>query len=230
MVQIAASIFHLAEAELAGRVKQVSNADYIHIDVTDCKFVKDIHGGASLFWDEKKLEVIAANTTVPLDIHLMIANPAEHVERYASFSPKYISFHLEATNDTSDSRRIIDRIREYGVSPVIAINPDTPVTDISHLLDQVGMVLLMSVVPGKGGQGYIPNVTKKIEYLKRMINEMDSAVLIEVDGGIKLNNAYLPVNAGANVLVSGTGVFNHPQYHPHKVIELMKSVSFEADI
>ena len=194
---------------------------YIHIDITDGKFVKDTHGGASLFWDEKKLEVITGNTTVPLDVHLMIANPYEHIERYARFSPKYISFHLEATNNTSDSERVIDKIKEYGSSPVAAINPGTPVTKIGHLLDQVGMVLLMSVVPGKGGQGYIPEVTGKIAELKGMIAERK--VLIEVDGGIKLNNAYLPVSAGADVLVSGTGVFNHKQYNPGGVINLIKS-------
>src|SRR3989344_418774 len=142
MVQIAVSIFHLAEEELARRIKQVPNADYIHIDVTDGRFVQDAHGGASLFWDETKLEVIAANTAVPLDVHLMIANPDEHVERYARFGPKYISFHLEATDDSGG---VIDRIRKYGVSPVVAINPETPITNISHLLGQVGMVLLMGV-------------------------------------------------------------------------------------
>ena len=217
MVQISPSLFSIPAEGLAAAVTTAFESDYFHIDVTDGVFVKDKEGGASLFWDETKLNVIVDNSEVPLDIHLMVKNPLQHIERYAQFNPEYISFHLEATDNPRD---VIDKIREYGVKPAIALNPNTPISEIVDLVDDIDMVLLMSVVPGKGGQGYIPTVTDKVAALRKMVGEKN--VVIEVDGGIKLENAYLPINAGADIIVSGTGVFGVEDYTPNEVIKRLR--------
>ncbi len=218
MVQVSPSLFNVKEEDLVERVGQAFNADYLHIDVTDGVFVGDKDGGASLFWDEKKLLEVADSSEMPLDIHLMVADPIKHIERYAQFNPEYISFHLEATDNPL---AVIAKIREFGVKPAIALNPATLVFGIAELIDSVEMVLLMSVIPGKGGQIYIPAVTDKVADLRKMVGDK---VLIEVDGGIKLENAYLPINAGADILVSGTGIFNASDYSPSQVIEKMQDV------
>lgn len=220
MVLVSPSLFNVNREDLATRVKQVPNADYLHLDVTDGVFVKDAAGGTSLFWNESELEAVVSNSTVPLDIHLMVADPIKHVRRYLSYHPCYLSFHLEAT---ANPQAVINEIRRGGAQPALALNPDTSLDGLAPFLNDLPLVLLMSVVPGKGGQGYISEVTEKIRALKRMITIRGLATLIEVDGGIKLGNARIPAAAGADILVSGTGVFNHPEYDPVKVIELIKS-------
>jgi ribose 5-phosphate isomerase B len=151
----------------------------------------------------------------------MVVNPLEDIERYATLAPtpRFISFHVESK---SDPETVIKKIREYGIKPAIALNPATPLSDISGLLDKVDMVLLMSVVPGLPGQGYIESVTDKIAELRGMIFEQGLDTLIEVDGGIKLHNVKYPINAGADVIVSGTGVFSDAGRTPTNVIEEMK--------
>jgi len=156
MVRISPSLFTLPLEDLVAKVPAVSTANYLHIDVTDGEFVKDAKGGASLFWDEKHLETVQAAASVPLDVHLMIANPLKHIKRYARLHPSFITFHYEAAEAASGSRAVIEEIRRLGVSPAVALNPDGPVSAVEPLLDQVDMVLLMSVVPGKGGQGIQP--------------------------------------------------------------------------
>ncbi len=221
MVRISPSLFTIPEAGLAGAVRLASTANFLHIDVTDGEFVKDACGGASLFWDEKHLETIQTASSVPLDIHLMIADPLKHIERYARFRPAFLTFHYEAAGNP---RAVIEEIRRQGVSPAVALNPSTPLFAVEPLLDQVAMVLLMSVVPGKGGQGYIPEVTEKIAELRRIIDQRGLKTLIEVDGGVKLENAYLPTCVGADVLVSGTGIYNHATSSPEEVMGKMRDV------
>ncbi len=219
MPKIAPSLFDLAEEELEDAVEAAANADYFHIDITDGRFVKDKKGGASLFYDEEKLEKV--KTEVLLDIHLMVDDPRIHIARYATFHPKYISFHVEATDDPG---RVIDEIGFYDVSPVVALNPHTHLAEIVPFLGMIDMVLLMSVVPGKGGQGYIHDVTEKIVELKHIIDGRGYDVKIEVDGGIKLYNAHRPARAGADILVSGTGVFNYGPYSPGQMVGEMASI------
>lgn len=225
MVKISTSLFTIEKKDLQRAVKAASNTDYFHIDVTDGVFVKDAKGGASLFFDESNIQRLRKNSNIPFDVHLMIAEPIKHIQRYAKFKPKYISFHFEAA---PDPKAVIEEIRSYGVKPAIALNPDTPLSQIEGLVDSVDMVLLMSVVPGKGGQGYIPKVTGKIRQLRKIIDEDGLDTLIEVDGGIKLDNIYLPISAGADVIVSGTGIYNPKEEYinltPTEVIEKMKNV------
>ncbi|MBS3121851.1 ribose 5-phosphate isomerase B [Candidatus Woesearchaeota archaeon] len=230
MVKISTSLFTIEKKELVKAVKAASNTNYFHIDVTDGEFVKDAKGGASLFYNESHIKIIKSNSTVPLDVHLMIANPLDNIERYAKFYPHYISFHIEAAQDPL---AVIKKIKLHGVKPAIALNPDTPLSMVEDLLKSVDMVLLMSVVPGKGGQGYIPQVTGKIRQLRKMIDEQGLDTLIEVDGGIKLDNIYLPINACVDIVVSGTGIYapsgheptdDYKDLTPKEVIEKMKDI------
>jgi len=158
----------------------------------------------------------------------MIANPLDHIERYAKFSPLYISFHVEALPNEKYGMEIIEKIRSYGVKPVIVINPQTPIRAIQPYITEVDMVLFMSVIPGKGGQGYISHVTDRIIELRKRIDSESLDLLIQVDGGIKLDNLHIPVGAGADVIVSGTGVYSpkggNNKYTPSEMIDKMKQV------
>ncbi|MBI4454190.1 ribose 5-phosphate isomerase B [Candidatus Woesearchaeota archaeon] len=225
MVKISTSLFTIEKKDLAKAVKAASNTSYFHIDVTDGEFVKDAKGGASLFYNESHIKTVKSNTNVPLDVHLMIANPLDNIERYAKFYPYYISFHIEAAQDPL---AVIKKIKKHGVKPAIALNPDTPLSKVEDLLKSVDMVLLMSVMPGKGGQGYIQSVTDKIKILREMIDKQGLDTLIEVDGGIKLSNVHIPINAGVDVIVSGTGIYapkeEYKDLTPKEVIEKMKDI------
>ncbi len=230
MVKISPSLFDVAESELEVAVAGVPNADFFHIDITDGRFVRDKNGGASLFFNEKKVERVKTATTIPLDIHLMIAEPGKHVQRYFDLQPGIITFHYEAVEGLKGARSTMRVIKSAGIlNPIkagIALNPDTPVDAIAPLVDDglVDLVLLMSVVPGLGGQGYISTVTQKVGELRRYIDAKGSDVQIEVDGGIKLDNYHVPVSAGADILVSGSGVFKHLNYRPEEIVRRMKDV------
>lgn len=224
MVLIASSLFDVPKEGLEDALKKAANTDLWHIDVTDGVFVKDARGGASLFFDDTLVGFVEERTNIPFrrpDIHLMVDDPLKHIKRYARYGPKYISFHLEAT---PDPQAVINKIREKGVRPALALNPATPLSEALPFLDHVDMILLMSVVPGKGGQVYISEVTNKIRELREIIDESGLNVKIEVDGGINLNNGYLPITAGADILVSGSGVFKHPEHSPAEVIRRMRDV------
>lgn len=224
MVRVSPSLFGMGKKKLVDAVNSAKNADFFHIDVTDGVFVKDKNGGASLFFDDSVLEIVKENTEIPLDVHLMVADPIKHIERYAMHNPEFLAFHIEATDDPE---KVIKKIKSFAVKVVVVVNPSTPLKEIEKILDQVDKVLLMSVVPGKGGQKYMPSVTKKIKELRTMINEKELSVLVEVDGGIKLDNVEIPIMAGVDVIVSGTGIFNHAKLSPFEVIEKIKEVGVE---
>jgi ribulose-phosphate 3-epimerase len=239
MVLIAPSIFQCADSELEQAVKSMPNADLIHIDVAHPDFLTTFGGDTddgkpSLLWDESYLDRVhralcLSKSTADLDIHLMVPNPIKHIERYATMAPEYITFHSEATDGPKD---VIREIRAYGANPGIAVNPDTPLSSIRDHLEELNgyrqdksLVLLMSVVPGKGGQSYIPQVTQKIADLRKVIDERGyDNIKIEVDGGIKLDNHFNPIMAGADILVSGSGVLKHPDYSPKEAIDKMRDV------
>ncbi|MFH1440054.1 MAG: ribose 5-phosphate isomerase B, partial [Candidatus Woesearchaeota archaeon] len=228
MVKISPSLFQFEEQELPEAVKRIPNADLIHIDVTDGGFVRQEH--PSLFYDVQKVALLQRHSSVPLDVHLMVINPFVDVDKYAALKPKpeYISFHIESSSDPED---VIKKIRKYGIKPAIAVNPRTSLAEIEHLLGKVDMVLLMSVIPGLPGQKYIENTNRRIAQLKTMIDEKGLDTLIEVDGGIKLDNVNYPISAGADVIVSGTGIFSHKKgktidkcFSPEEVIDKMRDV------
>ncbi|MGE0550149.1 MAG: ribulose-phosphate 3-epimerase [Kofleriaceae bacterium] len=202
-VKIAPSILSADFGRLAEEVKAIATADYVHVDVMDGHFVPNLTIGPIV------IEAVKRATALPLDVHLMIENAEQWVAAYAKAGADLIAVHAEACPHL---HRTIGQIRELGKRPAVVINPATPLEAIEWVLDDIAMVLVMSVNPGFGGQKFIPSALEKIRRLRRMIIERDLAVDIEVDGGIKLDNVAEVCAAGANVIVSGSGVFGTKDY------------------
>jgi ribulose-phosphate 3-epimerase len=201
MVKIAPSILSADFARLGEEIKdvEIGGADYIHVDVMDGHFVPNITIGPLI------VEAIRPITALPLDVHLMIENPDQYIEAFAKAGADYITVHVEACKHL---HRTIHFIKSFGVKAGVVLNPATPVETIQHVLSDVDMVLLMSVNPGFGGQAFIPEVTKKIKTLRRMIDEKGLQVEIEIDGGVNELTAKLCIEAGATVLVAGSAIYN----------------------
>lgn len=178
-------------------------ADLIHVDVMDGRFVPNLTIGPVV------VNAVAKVATKPLDIHLMVENNTFFVDLFAPLKPKYISFHIE---EEKHPHRLIQKIRDYGISPAIVLNPHTPVETIEYLLEDLDMVLLMSVNPGFGGQKFIPTVIEKAKRLKKLIEKVNPKCLIEVDGGVGDKNIYLLKEAGVDVVVAGNYVFTNASY------------------
>lgn len=195
---IAPSVLSADFSRLGEDLASVSTADFIHYDVMDGHFVPNLSFGIDI------LRTVKASTDLPVDVHLMIANPDEMVERYLDAGADLVSFHYEAT---AHANRLVSLIRDRGARASVAINPATPVSVLDAILDDLDMVLLMTVNPGFGGQSFIPSSVRKIRQLRRMCDEHGVNPLIEVDGGISEKNAGEVTGAGANVLVAGSAVF-----------------------
>ena len=172
-----------------------TNADYIHIDIMDGKFVDN------KTWTISEITKITKNSTLPLDVHLMVNNPSKYIEDYAMLNTNDIIFHYEAVKDVYG---MIDEIKNYGLKVGIAINPDTNVEEIYQYLDKVDLVLVMSVYPGKSGQSFIEESLDKIRKLKQEIQEKNLKTLISVDGGINDETGKLCKEAGVDILVSAS--------------------------
>jgi ribulose-phosphate 3-epimerase len=177
--------------------------DLVHVDVMDGHFVPNLTIGPVV------VSSVAKIATKPLDIHLMVQNNTFFVELFAPLKPKYISFHIE---EEKHPHRLIQKIRDYGISPAIVLNPHTPPQTIEYLLEDLDMVLLMSVNPGFGGQKFIPSVLEKAKKLKELINKRNPNCLIEVDGGVGDKNIHLLKEAGVDVVVAGNYVFTNDSY------------------
>lgn len=200
-IYIAPSILSADFARLGEEIGEVerAGADFIHVDVMDGHFVPNLTIGPLV------VQAIRPVTSLPLDVHLMIENPDAYIPAFAKAGADYLTVHAEACIHL---HRTLGFIRENGVKPGVVLNPATPLTAIEYVLDQVDMVLLMTVNPGFGGQKYIPAVTAKIRELRRMLDERGlSHVLIEVDGGVNAATAPVVAEAGAQVLVAGNAVF-----------------------
>jgi ribulose-phosphate 3-epimerase len=195
---IAPSILSADFAKLGEDIESVSNADWIHVDVMDGRFVPNITIGPLVV---KALKPI---TDLPLDVHLMIVEPDNYVEEFAKAGADWITVHAEACAHLD---RSIQHIKSTGAKAGVALNPHTPDSILDYVLEELDLVLVMSVNPGFGGQSLIERVFPKIERIAKRIDQLGLDTLIEVDGGVKLHNAQQFVNAGANVLVSGSGVF-----------------------
>lgn len=178
-------------------------ADFLHYDVMDGRFVPNISMGWGI------LGSLRRHTTLPLDIHLMIENPERYVADFRKAGADIITVHVEATHH---AQRLLSHIRELGAKAGLAFNPGTSLADLEYLLDDVDLVLLMTVNPGFGGQSFLPQVLPKIAKARRMIDESGRDVMLEVDGGIDAMTARQCVEAGADVLVAGTAVFRRPSY------------------
>lgn len=201
MIKLAPSILSADFARLLEDVKKVEKAgcEYLHIDVMDGHFVPNITLGPGIVKSLRK------DVNMVFDAHLMIENPDNYIKEFADAGCDIIVVHQEACTHL---HRTIQNIKSHGIKAGVALNPATPIETIKYVLQDVDMVLLMSVNPGFGGQSYIPGVTEKIKELKALIDEMNLDIDIEVDGGVKPSNIAEVVNAGANVIVAGSAIFN----------------------
>jgi ribulose-phosphate 3-epimerase len=202
-VKIAASILSADFGRLADEVRAIATADYVHVDVMDGHFVPNLTIGPVV------VEAVKRVTALPLDVHLMIEDAERWVGAYAKAGADVIGVHVEACPHL---HRTLQQIRDLGKRASVVLNPATPVEAIEWVLDSVDQVLLMSVNPGFGGQQFIPSSLRKIQQLRRMLDERGLTVDIEVDGGIKVDNVAAVCAAGANVIVSGSGVFGTKDY------------------
>jgi ribulose-phosphate 3-epimerase len=175
-------------------------AHWIHVDVMDNQFVPNLTIGPPV------VKSLRPNTKKFLDVHMMVIEPEKLVEPFARAGADSITFHIEATDDPQS---VIDLIKATGTKVGISIKPATPLAEIEPYYDQIDLVLVMSVDPGFGGQGYLDGSTERVEKVKKILIEksLQNRVLIEVDGGIKLHNAEEVINAGADVLVAGSAIF-----------------------
>ena len=201
MIKLAPSILSADFARLLEDVKKVEKAgcEYLHIDVMDGHFVPNITLGPGIVKSLRK------DVNMVFDAHLRIENPDNYIKEFADAGCDIIVVHQEACTHL---HRTIQNIKSHGIKAGVALNPATPIETIKYVLQDVDMVLLMSVNPGFGGQSYIPVVTEKIKELKALIDEMNLDIDIEVDGGVKPSNIAEVVNAGANVIVAGSAIFN----------------------
>ncbi|WP_053366150.1 ribulose-phosphate 3-epimerase [Bacillus sp. FJAT-27245] len=202
MVKIAPSILSADFSRLGEEIKDVERggADYIHVDVMDGHFVPNITIGPLI------VEAIRPITDLPLDVHLMIENPDQYIEAFAKAGADYITVHVEASRHLHRTNQII---KSFGVKAGVVLNPATPVESIKHIIEDVDMVLLMTVNPGFGGQKFIPGVLPKIREVKAMALATGKDIEIEVDGGVNAETAKLCIDAGATVLVAGSAVYGH---------------------
>ncbi|MGG6432102.1 ribulose-phosphate 3-epimerase [Anoxybacillus sp. D401a] len=201
MIKIAPSILSADFAKLGEEIVDVERggADYIHVDVMDGHFVPNMTIGPLI------VEAIRPVTKLPLDVHLMIEQPDRYIPTFAKAGADYLTVHVEACPHL---HRTIHLIKEHGVKAGVALNPHTPLTMIEHIIEDVDLVLFMTVNPGFGGQSFIPAVLPKIRSCATLVRERGLSVEIEVDGGIHAETAKLCVEAGANVLVAGSAIYN----------------------
>jgi ribulose-phosphate 3-epimerase len=202
-IKIAPSILSADFGRLAEEVQAISTADYVHVDVMDGHFVPNLTIGPVV------IEAVKRATTLPLDVHLMIEDAERWVASYAKAGADIIGVHVEAAPHL---HRTLGQIRELGKRACVVLNPATPLHTIEHVLEDVQQVLIMSVNPGFGGQSFIRSQLDKIRALRKLIDERGLAIDIEVDGGIKVDNVAEVVAAGANVIVSGSGIYGHKDY------------------
>jgi ribulose-phosphate 3-epimerase len=218
---IAPSVLSANFANLQADIRMVnqSKADWFHLDIMDGVFVPNISFGFPV------LKYIQELAEKPLDVHLMIVDPDRYLERFKKYGADILTVHFEACTHL---HRTIGRIKELDMKAGVVLNPHTPVHLLEDIIADLDLVLLMSVNPGYGGQKFIENTYHKISDLKNLILRRSSHALIEVDGGVTLENAPRLAEAGANVLVAGNTVFSSND--PAKTISLLKSIKFTGDV
>ncbi|MEA1892622.1 MAG: ribulose-phosphate 3-epimerase [Campylobacterota bacterium] len=201
-MQVAPSVLSADFGNLQRDVEAIcdSGCDLVHVDVMDGHFVPNLTIGPVV------VSAIAACATKPLDIHLMVENNTFFVELFAPLKPKYISFHIE---EEKHPHRLIQKIRSLGIKPAVVLNPHTLPQNLEYILQDLDMVLLMSVNPGFGGQSFIESVLPKAKILNEMRNRLNPDCLIEVDGGVNDKNIEQLKAVGVDIVVAGSYVFKH---------------------
>jgi len=202
---VAPSLLSADFLHLEDEVKAVcaAGADLLHIDVMDGHFVPNLTFGPAI------TKAIQKTSSVPLDVHLMVENVPSFVELFLPLKPKFITFHAEAHHHPI---RLLEHIKKAGINAGLVLNPHTPVSTLKHLIEFVDIVLLMSVNPGFGGQEFLPLVYDKIKELRELIDKKNAKVFIEVDGGVNGLNAANLEQAGADILVAGSYIFDSKDY------------------
>ena len=215
-IQISPSILSADFSQLANEIKRLEDggADMIHVDVMDGHFVPNLTIGPPVIKSLKK------HSSILFDVHLMISPVHKYIKAYADAGADIITIHPEATNDINSS---ISLIKELNKKVGVSLNPETKVDIIIEHLDKIDLVLIMSVNPGFGGQKFMPEVLTKIKDLKKIQKDKNLSFDIEIDGGINFDNCKIAIEAGANILVSGTTVFKSNNGDIKKNINLLKS-------
>lgn len=205
MIKIAPSILSANFAKLGEEIIKLENAkaDYIHIDVMDGNFVPNITIGNEV------IKSIRSVTKIPFDTHLMINNPDLHIKAFAEAGADIITIHAEASIHLD---RSIELIKSFGKKAGISIVPSTNENNLDYILEKIDLILVMTVNPGFGGQKFLPSQLKKIENIRKKIEKINKKIELEVDGGINNLNAKSIIDAGANVLVSGSYIFSNDSY------------------
>ncbi len=213
MKKIAPSILSADFTRLEKEIRAVEDAkaDYIHVDVMDGHFVPNITVGPFI------VEAVRRATRLPLDVHLMIEEPDRYIQAFAKAGSDIITVHIEAATHL---HRTVQAIKSYGIRAGAALNPATPVHLLDSIIEDLDLVLILSVNPGFGGQEFIPSALDKVRALRKMIDSRSLKTELEIDGGIKVGNIGEASRAGADVFVAGSAVFGSPDYK--KTIRAMK--------